>query len=188
MFVRDEVTQAIAASRGFVPVLLCPFPITSTISDYQWVDCREIVVHACEKHGDASGSNSASYDVRSFLEGADVTADELDEIARSWGPASKPPPHRRMGWFLWAPIIIAAILNFTVGAGRDYSSLLIYSNWIIVAVVVVALLVVFLRPLPHPTSMRPGVEGVSFLRPEQMLALIVEVAVRDATHEKALMR
>lgn len=192
MFVRDEVTQAVAASRALVPVLLCPFPLTSTIADYQWIDCQKIVVHVCQKHAGSNEPDREGYDVESFLADADVTKNEVEHIVQSWNRVSLPPARLRTGClrpsFMIVAVFVLSMLAMTVTTA-DYPFLsIIESTSILLALLILAMLALVLRLTRERLPLQYRTEGVSIRRPEHVLALVIEVAVRDATRAEARMR
>lgn len=83
-WVRHETAIATAASIPLVPVLLCPHPAPSPLSDYQWIDYRDSIRHDCLPPGGPAKDNPAS-PVPSALPGAvgleSFAPDNVDRVS-----------------------------------------------------------------------------------------------------------
>jgi hypothetical protein len=177
-FVIDEVNQAMEAFNSLVPVLLCSFPVSPPMADYQWIDCRELVRHTCQDHGSGGQLPPNTSDVVSFLTEADLSS---AESAETWGRSlefSRMPRRIPIGAhfrsvFLGVILLLLVVLRpFTSPLPVD---LILTLNTIVALCGAALLAYSSVRVFGYRSAKSQKLDGAA-----RTLALVIEVAVRRA--------
>ncbi len=102
--VEGEIELARRQEKGFLPVLLCSYPLREPLDEYQWIDCRKMD-HECDGHDDAKPRGDGQH----F---AELIQAEMGPSAETWARTTirkAQPASLRFAIMAFAGSVLAAL-------------------------------------------------------------------------------